>query len=117
MFTHYLTYTFALNFQRDCSLASLGDPLKKSLLESADRMVTELGRSMVSEVAEERAKALLISVLCLRDCREIYGRAGGLPAPLKGPYEVLHSRLETLCSEAHEALERKKAQKHRLASS
>jgi hypothetical protein len=105
MFTHYLTYSFALNFQRDCFLLTeTQHPESRSLMSSCDRMVSELGRAM--EVAEERerARALLVSVLCLRDCKDVLERSGGLPATMKGPYDILHGRLERLCSEAHDAI-------------
>jgi hypothetical protein len=105
MFTHYLTYSFALNFQRDCFLLTEAQhPESRSLVSSADRMVAELGRAMDAPEERERAKALLVSVLCLRDCKDVLERGGGVPATMKGPYEILHSRLERLCSEAHDAI-------------
>ena len=105
MFTHYLTYSFALNFQRDCFLLSEAlHPESRSLMSSADRMVSELGRAMDQREERERAKALLVSVLCLRDCRDVLERSGGVPAKMKGPYEILHTRLERLCSDAHDAI-------------
>ncbi|HUP56500.1 MAG TPA: hypothetical protein VM598_03540 [Bdellovibrionota bacterium] len=112
MFTHYLTYSFALNFQRECFLLQLPENRKKSLLESADRMVRQLADAVKESPVDQetRAKALLVSVLCLRDCRQVLEQEGGTLGDLKGPYEVLHGRLERLCSDAHEALER---QRHR----
>lgn len=105
MFTHYLTYSFALNFQRDCFLLSeASHPESRSLLSSADRMVAELTKAMESHEKDARAKALLVSVLCLRDCREVLDRSGGMPTPMMGPYEILHGRLERLCSDAHDAI-------------
>ena len=105
MFTHYLTYSFALNFQRDCFLLSESShPQSLSLMSSADRMVAELSKAMESQEKDARAKALLVSVLCLRDCREVLERSGGMPTPMQGPYEILHGRLERLCSEAHDAI-------------
>jgi hypothetical protein len=110
MFTHYLTYSFAQNFQRECFLLAIPETPKKSLLESADRMVRQLGDAVRETTTdhETRAKALLVSILCLRDCREILERSGGFPAGLRGPYEVLHGRLERLMADANEALERSK---------
>jgi hypothetical protein len=105
MFTHYLTYSFALNFQRDCFLLSeASHPASQSLLSSADRMVAELARAMEATETRSRAQALGVSVLCLRDCKAVLERSGGVPATMKGTYEILHGRLERLCSEAHDAI-------------
>src|SRR5277367_4542224 len=105
MFTHYLTYSFALTFQRDCFLLSeASHPESQSLVNSADRMVSALSHALQASQEEERAKALLVSVLCLRDCKDVFERTGGVPSPMKGPYEILHERLECLCSEAHDKL-------------
>ena len=105
MFTHYLTYSFALNFQRDCFLLSeASHPESQSLLSSADRMMASLAQAMEAQEKDARAKALLVSVLCLRDCRDVLDRTGGMPTPMQGPYDVLHTRLERLCSDAHDAI-------------
>ena len=105
MFTHYLTYSFALNFQRDCFLLTeASHPESATLMKSADRMVASLGQAMESPEAPARARALLVSVLSLRDCHDVLERTGGMPTPMKGPYEILHGRLERLCSEAHDAI-------------
>jgi hypothetical protein len=105
MFTHYLTYSFALNFQRDCFLLSeASHPESRSLVSSADRMVSALGQALEAREEKDRAKALLVSVLCLRDCKDVLERTGGIPAPMKGPFETLHGRLERLCSEAHDRI-------------
>ena len=107
MFKNYLSYQFAVGFER--AVATLGasgkleQSVKNELMSCVRNMLQNFGRSLYVKDKKDRAKSLFVAVMYLRDCRELILKATGGMGDLQGPYDVLHGRLEQLCLDASEA--------------
>ncbi len=103
MFKNYLTYEFALAYERSCASAELPRGPKDELLRCARQMFHHFNQSQYAKDARERNRLLFVSLTYLRDCKEVLEREGALAFnsfEMKGRYEVLHGRLEQLCWDA-----------------
>lgn len=100
MYKNFLTHQFAVNYVREASIASIAEDIKNELMKSAHQMLDHFSLSVKTESRTEEAKLLFVSLLSLRDCKQILDRAGVRVPELEGNYEMLHRRLEQLCSDA-----------------
>lgn len=102
MFKNYLTYEFALAFERSCASTGLpgGPPAKDELLRCARQMFHHFNQSQYTKDSKERSRLLFVALTYLRDCKEVLDREKADTFEMKGRYEVLHGRLEQLCWDA-----------------
>jgi hypothetical protein len=104
MFKNYLTYQFAVSFDREVSAVELPNPYRADLQRCAREMLNHFTRSIQTQDPKERSKSLFVALTYLRDCGDILNQN---PMIQKEPLEsvrakfvVLSLRLEHLCSDA-----------------
>jgi hypothetical protein len=100
MFKHYLTYQFALSFERGCRSLELPTPEKNELLRCSRNLAHFFNQGVQAKEPPEACKAWFVSLTYLRDCQEILERASAWSADLRTVYPILEARLERLCTEA-----------------
>lgn len=103
MFKNYLTYNFALAFQRACSVIELDSKNRESLVHSADQAVHHFARAIHAQDRKDELRFLCVTLMCLRDCKDVLDAAKVWPDEISARYDVLHGRLEQLCVEASDA--------------
>ena len=101
MFKNYLTYQFAVNFERGCNIVEIQNPFKADLQHCATAMLNYFTRSIQTQDKVERSKSLFVALTYLRDCKQTLEQSG--IKDLDAKYEILNLRLEHLCEEACKA--------------
>lgn len=102
MFKHYLTYEFALGFERDCSVLNLPPRIKQELSHCSTNMVNFFDLALRATKTAEKSKNIFVALTYLRDCREVLKAFSKEFSEIEGKYEVLQLRFERLCMEASE---------------
>lgn len=111
MFKNYLTYNFALSFDRACRQSqTISDEVKTRLIESSEKFINHFSKSLYEEERKNESKYLFVALLCLRDCRQILRDASVEPKEILTVYEIVHQRVEQLCSETWDSLNREMGQ-------
>jgi hypothetical protein len=105
MFRNYLSYQFALNFDQECRTLLMPPQARERLLRSSTQMVHHFAKSLHAKDVKEISRFLCVSLINLRDCREIIDEIGVISDSIEARFNVLHSRLEQLCLKAAEAEE------------
>ncbi|MBL7714314.1 MAG: hypothetical protein JNL01_02535 [Bdellovibrionales bacterium] len=104
MFKNYLTFNFAISFERECRAIDLPQPLKGQLLRSSAQVVQQFTTSLHARKQADECRALFVALTSLRDCREILEESqkqhGTDWTKIRGHYEILHARVEQLCEAA-----------------
>ena len=100
MIRNYLTYSFAQNFQRGCSILNLAPTVKERLLRSAEQMVEHFAISVQSEDRGKELRLLGMSFAKLQECKETLDQAKAWTYDLKGVFIVLDGRMRQLCRDA-----------------
>ena len=100
MFKNYLTYQFALNFDRGCHSLEVAPPWQEQLRVCSRNMLIFFERSVRDKEPQEELRNLCVSILYLRECREIMTQARIEDRDLLTRFEVVHGRLERLCANA-----------------
>ncbi len=98
MFKNYMTYTFAINFQRSCQLLDLPPPGKASLMDSLEKMISCFSRSVQEDDRKAELRHVGAAVFCLRDCHAILSRSNLLKGDIETLYYVVHKRTLGICS-------------------
>ena len=93
MFRNYLTYQFAVGFDRDCSILDLPTGPKVDLKRCSQCMVTHLHRALASTTQTDRAKSLFVALTYLKDCKEILDGANVRARGILSRHDVLEARL------------------------
>ena len=102
MFKNYLTYSFAVGFQRGCTVLEVPFPFKDKITRSAARIVDQFAKSVKAASAQEELKHIAVALICLRDTQELLKEADVWSADLEAQYRVLKKRLELLCMQVSE---------------
>ncbi len=97
MFKNYLSYQFAQGFDRACRASEVSAAVKEKLVRSSEKMLDHFAKSLTAKDSTEEAKFFFVSLLCLRDCRDILSESGLVVPEIQSKYDVLHRRLEQLC--------------------
>jgi hypothetical protein len=93
----------ALSFHRSClALKEIPSPIKARLMQSCETMIERFARSIHATDPKESATQLYVSLINLRDCREILDEAHIADENVDALYDVVHQRLERLCLNAAE---------------
>lgn len=107
MFKNYLSYEFALNFDRNCSTLELPEPEKNELLRCSRQMVQYFTRALYAKNDSDRCRHLFVALTYLRDCKEVLDHlrntAGLKPEEALRYYAIVHERLEQLCLDASDS--------------
>ncbi|OFZ21618.1 MAG: hypothetical protein A2X94_00330 [Bdellovibrionales bacterium GWB1_55_8] len=103
MFKNYLTYQLALSFHRSCLIMDIPEnAIKNRLMRSSEEMIRHFSQAVRASDAKDESKNLFVSLICLRDCREILEEAHLQPRQVLSQYETLHGRMEQLVLRASE---------------
>ncbi len=100
MFKNYLTHQFALSFDRGCHSLEIGVPWREQLRVCSRNMLVYFERSLQDRKPQEELRNLCVSILYLRECRDVLNQARVEDSELWSRFEVLHGRLERLCANA-----------------
>ena len=103
MFKNFLTYSFALRFQRSCQLLKIPRSLHERLMQSGSTLTQQFHLSTRAPDPKDELKHLCVALMALRDCRETLEQTGALSGDLKVEFTILHARIEQLCLKASEA--------------
>lgn len=105
MFKHYLTYQFVLSFHQSCRALELQPTPKERLLRSAETLLHKFSTGLHARDPKEELKQFCVSLICLRECKEILRDAGFERQEIQGPLQVLEGRLEQLVGELADRVE------------
>ncbi len=100
MFKNYLTYSFAIGFQRACFSLETGQiekSVKERLMRSCEQFVHAINSSIHATDPTEYSKFVCTALLNLRDCKETLVAAKVESFEIDGKYYILHGRLEQIC--------------------
>ncbi len=103
MFKNYLTYNFALSFERSCraimkNRAEIPVFTADRLNQSLNQMVFGLTQSLQTTDRKAELRFVCSSLINLRDCKDILIEAKLFDGETKQVYTVLCGRLERICS-------------------
>lgn len=95
MYKYFLTYQLASRFEQECRrLLHLEAPTRSELLRCAQAVLIHVRRAVQTNDPKDESLALYVAITYLRDCNEMLEKSGGAPDGWKGPFELIHARLE-----------------------
>ena len=100
MFRNYLTYQFAVGFDRDCALLALPANTQMDLKRCSQCMITHLHRALAAPDGKDRSKDLFVALTYLKDCKEILDAAGVRENGILSRHDVLEGRLARMIESA-----------------
>ena len=116
MFKNYLTYSFVVGFQRGCRAIPVPLPFLDRVTRSTSRMVDQFAKSVEATSTQDELKHVAVTLICLRDTKELLQEAVIWSSELESQFIVLKKRLEQLCMQLEEKVESEKFKPSRVTS-